>query len=153
MAQARARIRRIEFSNFKALSRYTLTIGEINILVGANNSGKSTIIGALRTLDAAVRLAATRPPSRVYVGDTSYLGYRIPEDSVPISLENVQTDYNGEEARINFVLSNGNSLSLVFPEEGGCVLLPTADGEVTNRASAFKRQFDLAWNRAGLRSG
>jgi len=144
MAQAHARIRRIEFSNFKGLSRYTLTVGEINILVGSNNSGKSTIIGALRTLDAAIRLAATRPPSRVYVGDVSHIGYRIPEDSVPISLENVQTDYNGEEARINFILSNGNSLNLVFPSEGGCVLLPLADGEVTNSASAFKRQFPIS---------
>ena len=57
----RVRIRRVEFSNFKALGSYSLTVGEINILVGPNNSGKSTIIGALRTLDAAMRFARTRP--------------------------------------------------------------------------------------------
>lgn len=118
MTPTRARLRRIEFSNFKALSRYTLSISDVNILVGANNSGKSTIIGALRTLDAAIRLTASRSPERVYIGDTSYIGYRVPEDSVPISLENVQTDYNGEDAKIIFTLSNGNSLSLVFRRKG-----------------------------------
>lgn len=142
--QKRARIRRIEFSNFKALSRFTLTINEINILVGPNNSGKSTLIGALRTLDAAIRFAWSRPPSRVYVGDNSYIGYRLPEESVPISLENVQTDYNGAEARVTFSLSNGNSLALVFPEDGGCVFLPFVDGGVVKSASEFKREFPIS---------
>ena len=68
MSKTYARIRRIEFSNFKALARYSLILGEVNILVGPNNSGKSTVIGALRTLDAAVRFARTRPPARVNAG-------------------------------------------------------------------------------------
>ena len=65
MSQLRTRIRRIDFSNFKALGSYSFSLGEVNILVGPNNSGKSTIIGALRTLDAALRFARTRPPTRV----------------------------------------------------------------------------------------
>jgi energy-coupling factor transporter ATP-binding protein EcfA2 len=144
MVQQRARIRRIEFSNFKGLAQYTLTITDINILVGPNNSGKSTLIGALRTLDASIRFAGSRPPTRVYIGEVSHVGYRIPEESVPISLENVQTNYNGEEARVTFLLSNGNSLALVFPEDGGCVLLPVVDGDVVNSASAFKREFPIS---------
>ena len=92
MSQLGVRIRRIEFSNFKAFGGFSLSLGEVNILVGPNNSGKSTIVGALRTLEAAVRFSRTRPPTRVHIGDTAQIGYRIPEESVPISLENVQTD-------------------------------------------------------------
>lgn len=139
-----ARIRRIEFSNFKAFGSYSLTVGEINILVGPNNSGKSTIIGALRTLDAAVRFARTRPPTRLYIGEDTVIGYRIPEESVPISLENVQTDYNGIEARITFFLSNGNTLALIFPEDGGCALIPQLDGGVLTSAAIFKREFPIS---------
>lgn len=138
------RIRRIEFSNFKAFKHYSLTVGETNIMVGPNNSGKSTIIGALRTLDAGVRFARTRPPARLYIGDASVIGYRIPHDSVPISLENVQTDYNGTESRVTFCLSNANRLDLIFPEDGGCVLVPQLDGEVVTSAATFRRKFPIS---------
>lgn len=143
LRQSRTHIRRIDLSNFKAFSTYSLSLSEVNILVGPNNSGKSTIIGVLRTLDAAVRFARTRPPSRVHVGEDAMIGYRIPEESVPISLENVQTDYNGAEARVTFHLSNGNSLALVFPEDGGCVLVPQLDSGVLTTAAIFKREFPV----------
>lgn len=138
------RIRRIEFQNFKALKAFSLLLGEVNVLVGPNNSGKSTIIGALRTLDAAMRFARTRSPSRIYIGDTVVLGYRLPNDSVPISLENVQTDYNGAQSSVTFFLNNGNSLALIFPEDGGCVLIPQLDGGLVTSAAAFKREFPIA---------
>lgn len=144
MAQARARIRRIEFENFKALRNYAVSLSDMNILVGPNNSGKSTIIGALRTLDAALRFARARAPMRLHVGETAYIAYRIPEDSVPISLENVLTDYRGTESRVTFHLTNRNTLTLIFPEEGGCVLLPEVDGGVVTSAAVFKREFPLS---------
>ena len=118
MSQTQVRIRRIEFLNFKAFGNYSLILGDVNILVGPNNCGKSTVIGALRTLDAAVRYARTRPPTRVQLSEDTAIGYRIPAESVPISLENVQTDYNGAEARVMFQLNNGNMLNLIFPKFG-----------------------------------
>jgi energy-coupling factor transporter ATP-binding protein EcfA2 len=144
MARAGVRIQRIEFINFKAFENYALTLGETNILVGPNNSGKSTIIGALRTLDAAIRFARTRAPSRLHIGDTAYIGYRIPEESVPISLENVQTDYNGLESQIAFHLSNGNKLALYFPTDGGCALTFRAQGRPVTTAASFKREFPIS---------
>lgn len=137
------RIRKIEFFNFKALSNYSLNLHEVNILVGPNNSGKSTVIGALRTLDAAIKTARSRAPTRLHIGDDVHIGYRIPADSIPISLENVQTDYNGSESRVTFHLSNGNNLALIFPDDGGCVLVPTIDGGVVNSAAVFKREFPI----------
>jgi energy-coupling factor transporter ATP-binding protein EcfA2 len=143
MLQSPARIRRIEFLNFKALSNYSLSLGEVNVLVGPNNSGKSTVIGALRTLDAAVRSARGRAPTRIHFGEEAKIGYRIPNESVPISLENVHTDYNSAESRVTFHLANGNSLALVFESDGGCVLVPTAESGVITSAAVFRREFPI----------
>ena len=144
MSQTQARIRRIDFTNFKAFSSYSIVLGDVNILVGPNNSGKSTIIGSLRTLDAAIRFARTRSPTIVRDSEDDVLGYRIPVESVPISLENVQTDYNGIDAKVSFYLNNGNRLTLIFPEFGGCVLVPNVEGTVCNSAAVFKREFPVS---------
>ena len=73
----------------------------------------------------------------------SWLGYRIPEDSLPISLENVHTDYGSEESQVIFSLSNGNKLNLIFPQGGGCLLVPEAKGTVVLNSAAFKRSFPI----------
>src|SRR5262245_9187111 len=144
MPQPGPRIRRIEFINFKAFRSYSLTLDEVNVLVGPNNCGKSTVIGALRTLDAAVRFARTRAPSRVHVGESALIGYWVPEESVPISLENVRTDYHDVEARITFHLTNGNQLSLIFPTDGGCALVPDMESGAVTSAAEFKREFPIS---------
>jgi energy-coupling factor transporter ATP-binding protein EcfA2 len=143
MIKAPARIRRIEFTNFKALSKYSISLGEVNVLVGPNNSGKSTIIGALRTLDSAIRFARGRAPTRVHFGEETAIGYRIPNESVPISLENVHTDYNTAESRVTFHLANSNALALIFESDGGCVLLPTTSNGMITSAAGFRREFAI----------
>lgn len=47
----------IRFKNFKALSNFSIHLTDMNVMVGPNNSGKSTIISALRILDVALRKA------------------------------------------------------------------------------------------------
>lgn len=138
------RISSIHFSQFKALSRYSIHLDRTNILVGPNNSGKSTVIGALRTLGSGLRIARSKRPERIELGSGREAGYRIPEDSLPISLENVHTDYADTESRVTFTLNNRNKLHLVFPQEGGCVLLPDAQGTYVTTAAAFKKHFPIA---------
>ncbi|HSU83606.1 MAG TPA: AAA family ATPase, partial [Thermoanaerobaculia bacterium] len=38
----------VEFRNFKAFSHFSISLQSLNILVGPNNCGKSTILGAFR---------------------------------------------------------------------------------------------------------
>jgi hypothetical protein len=92
----------------------------------------------------ARRRCPFRAPARLYIGEDIVIGYRIPEESVPISLENVQTDYNGAESRVTFYLSNGNQLILIFPHDGGCVLGPRVDGGIVISAANFKREFPIS---------
>jgi hypothetical protein len=143
MPDSPAKINRIIFQNFKALGDFTLVLRDISLLVGPNNSGKSTIISALRVLDNAVRFARTRAPTQVFIGEESLVAYRVPEDSIPMSLENVHTNYAIIESRVTFHLSNHNQLHLVFPDDGGCILVPEVPYHPVLSAAAFKRHFPV----------
>ena len=139
-----ARISGITFENFKGFEQYSLTLEQVNILVGPNNSGKSTIIGALRALDSGLGIARSRSPERVHFDESSEIGYRIPRDSLPISLENVHSNYNTEISTITFRLNNRHKLRLVFPTDGGCVLVPEVEGEIIRTAAAFIKYFPIS---------
>lgn len=138
------RITSVQLSEFKAFARYSLALEHLNILVGPNNSGKSTIIGAIRALAAGLRVARSRPPERINILGARVVGYRVRESALPISLENVHTDYGSNEAKITFNLNNGNKLHLVFPGAEGCFLIPESRSETIRSAHTFRRNFPLS---------
>ncbi len=136
-------IKHIKFRHYKALENYALDIDHINILTGSNNSGKSTVLGSLRVLAVALRTARTSTPQRISVGDSHLYGYRIKESLVPISLENVATNYIDGATKISFQLTNGNSLDLIFDRDVGCVLVPETLTGAIRTTSDFKKQFPI----------
>jgi energy-coupling factor transporter ATP-binding protein EcfA2 len=138
------RLTSIHFSQFKAFSNHTLAVDHMNVLVGPNNSGKSTIIGAVRALAAGLRVARSRSPERLDLREGRRAGYRLGESTLPISLENVHTEYRDVDSEVTFVLSNRNKLRLVFPSEGGCFLIPEAVGELITSTAKFKKHFPIA---------
>ena len=112
-----------KFGNFKALGDLSISLRHTNVLVGPNNAGKSTILDGFRALEGALRYARRRKPT--WVADESgkpTRGYKIPIAVLPISLENIQTNYRNVNAVIEFRLGNKNRLKLIFKEEGGCTL-------------------------------
>jgi energy-coupling factor transporter ATP-binding protein EcfA2 len=133
----------IEFYNFKALNHFSVKLQRMNVLVGPNNSGKSTILSSLRVLAEGIRQGRSKTPDRVLGPDGDTIGYRIPEKNLPISVENVHTDYEETDSKVIFRLSNRNVLQLFFPREGGCVLLTDAGGKPTRSAAEFRRNFPI----------
>lgn len=134
----------IKFTNFKALKNYSVSLSETNILVGPNNAGKSTIISAFRILDVALRKARRLKAERVPLpnGNTGF-GHRVPEQQISVSLENVATDYNGEDSKIEFRLTNRNKLFLFFPNEGGCILHWENQGSSVSSPGRFRNAFPV----------
>lgn len=116
----------------------------MNILVGPNNCGKSTILGVFRVLDAGLRRARAKRPEILEGPDGHNRGYPIPDDSIPISLENAHTDYSEAETTVRFRLSNGNKLLLYFPKEGGCRLFSEVEGRRPETTVQFQRAFPVA---------
>ena len=137
------RITSIHFREFKAFSRYSLSLEHVNILVGPNNSGKSTILGAFRVLAIALKQARSKRPERVDTSEGSQAGYKLSEVALPMSLENVHTDYAPTDSIVTFQLSNKNKLHLLFPATEGCFLIPETAWGPVHSPSSFKRAFPI----------
>ena len=138
-----ASITSVQFRNFKAFENFSISLDRMNILVGPNNSGKSTVIGAFRALSLGLRRAATRNPERLGFRDPAS-GYRIPRALLPITLENAQTDYQDVEATVTFRLTNGNRLRLSFTKDDDCIMYPDTAERETVTISTFKRQYPIS---------
>lgn len=142
--EQRVSITSVRFQNFKTFKDYSFSINRLNILVGPNNSGKSTIISAFRALEAGLRRAAAKNQEVVPAPKgRATRGYLLAKESLPLSIENVHTDYSETDTSVTFRLSNGNHLLLFFPPGGGCCMIPDAQGHPTNTTSQFSRQFPI----------
>jgi hypothetical protein len=116
-------IKRVVFQNFKAMKDFTLWLTSANILVGPNNAGKSTILDSFRVLAAGLRGGRARPSALLRRAGSPRICYSIPAEAIPTSLENVHTEYAETDTTVEFHLSNSRTLTLLFPEDGGCYLL------------------------------
>lgn len=135
----------VKFRGYKALRDFSLSLGDTNVLVGPNNSGKSTILSAFRFLTEALRRAHSRRPEMCECSMGRVAAYRVPSDSLGETLENVHTDFSDEDSQVAFQLSNDNTLTLVFPKAGGCLLVPrTADGTAIRGPGTFKQEFPVS---------
>lgn len=133
----------VRFKNYKSLPNFSLKLGQTNILVGPNNCGKSTIIGAFRALAIAMRRARARRPDLIQTPQGRRQGYTLNEDSLPISLENVHTNYEVTETKIDFRLSNGNTLELAFWDKTAFLFPTVSSGSIPRTVAAFRSAFPI----------
>lgn len=132
----------VRFHNFKAFRDFSVSLQHVNILVGPNNCGKSTILAAFRVLAAGLQRAGTRQPELIGTTTGPRSGYRVPVSSIPVSMENVHTNYEDIETSVVFRLSNGRELTLMWPPgETDCLLFASRP---TTKPSAFKRLFPVS---------
>jgi energy-coupling factor transporter ATP-binding protein EcfA2 len=138
------RITSVRFSRYKAFREYSVSLAHFNILVGPNNSGKSTILGAFRILAEAIRRARAKSPTFVQGPNGDTFGYQINLDNVPIASENVFYNYEEEHpASIAFRISTGDHLTLFFPASGICNLICEYSGKLITSPAAFRRKFSI----------
>lgn len=93
---------------------------ESNILVGANNAGKSTIVGALRLVAALMPGARRRAPDTRGVTQgrpvTAWSVTAAALDVAAFGNDNVRYDFRDKEARVEVIFSNGVACHIVWPE-------------------------------------
>ncbi len=134
---------RVQFQRFKAFKSFSIDLKHFNILVGPNNSGKSTILAAFRILAAAMRKANARKPTFVSGPGGRTLGYEVDLSAISVAEENIFFDYDDSvSAEVSFLLSNQNTLTLYFPERGTCFLIPDAQGKAIPGPATFKKFFN-----------
>jgi predicted ATPase len=132
----------VEFKRFKAFESFRLDFRKFNVLVGPNNAGKSTVIAAFRILSEAMRRAGSRK-AEIFQGPTGRVyGHAVDLRGAFIAEENVFFDYHDDEAAyIKFTLESQHTLTLYFPEQGTCYLIPDALGKSCNTPGTFKHHF------------
>ena len=134
----------IHFKNFKVLENYSISLKEFNILVGVNNSGKSTILDALRILQGAYRYASRLKPSHISLpNDKLVFGWTIPDASIPIILENVQSNLAEEPGIIKYRFDSKKQLFIYLFKNFQPVLAIDIDGENPKTAASFRDTFKL----------
>ena len=121
----------------------------MNVLVGANNAGKSTILAALKLLASMLPLARRVNPKDVglYQG-ASVRGWRVTAaalESAGFSAENIRHDFRPNESRIELRLTSGARVAVAWgavdsDEENSAMgtffVFPPNDSKITPRATA-----------------
>ncbi len=140
-----ARITSVRFKNFKGLKQCSVSLEEMNILVGPNNAGKSTVLSAFRLLEAGLRVAGSRKPEMLTIEGQRCWGYRVNPHLLDISVENIHTDYIEDECFARFRLSNRNHLTLRFTRERDCFLVGEVEsGGRPRSVKAFRKYFPIS---------
>lgn len=133
----------VEFRRFKAFETFRIDLRRFNVLVGPNNAGKSTIIAAFRILSEGLRKATSRKAEMIQGPSGRVYGHNVDLRGASIAEENIFFDYHDDEpALIKFTLSSKNSLTLYFPEQGACYLIPDAQGKNCSTPTAFRNNFN-----------
>ncbi|MDP2605459.1 MAG: AAA family ATPase [Deltaproteobacteria bacterium] len=137
----------VRFHHYKAFRDYNLSLQGFNVLVGPNNSGKSTILGAFRILAEGIRKARARNPEFVPGPQGDAKGYFVDLKDVPVATENMFFDYDDSQpATVRFRISNGNELLLFMPKQGTCCLICQTQGRPVTSTSNFKSQYNVSVN-------
>jgi hypothetical protein len=122
-AEARGEpLSRIEFRGYKTLTHLDIDLSQMNIFTGANNAGKSTCLSALQVLNAGMRVARRARPNPTKTPDGVQPCYLVPTETLPVSLENVHSEYQDALTTVSFEFRTGNVLKLWFPNDGGCLM-------------------------------
>jgi len=139
--KGRVSISRVQITGYRALTDFSLRLTHLNVLVGPNNCGKSTLIGSFRLLAQALRRARSTSPGWVIGPKGRRPGWHIPEDTLPIAAENIHSNYEEIDTLIEFQTSNRSLLSIYFPDTGGCIFFADLDGAHVRGAGDLRRAF------------
>lgn len=104
-------LKSMKLVNYKGFENHTISLRRTNVLVGANNAGKSTALGALRLIAAMLPQARRTAPSGVgEVEGRPTRGWPITAAAIEASAfssENIRHDFRLMETRIEATTTTG----------------------------------------------
>jgi len=112
-------LKSVQLVNYKGFENHLVHFRRSNALVGANNAGKSTVLGALRLIVAMLPQARRVNPNTVGSLDGhTYRGWAITTaaiESTGFSTENLRYDFRSDETTIEVKTSTGVRLVAAWP--------------------------------------
>lgn len=104
-------LKSLKLVNYKGFENHTISLRRTNVLVGANNAGKTTALGALRLIIAMLPQARRVAPSEMgEVEGRPTRGWPITAAAVEASAfsnENIRYDFRLKETRIEVTINTG----------------------------------------------
>jgi AAA domain, putative AbiEii toxin, Type IV TA system len=137
-------LKQLKITNFRRFQNFSVRLGPGNILVGRNNSGKSSILDAFRVLEACLRNTKTRGPTILEIANRGVFdGYEITESVLPFSLANITHNYNNSDAVLEFHHSNGaRAVILLHPDRLTRFFIETLGPRLT-KSQKFRNAFPV----------
>lgn len=113
-------IKRLRLVHFKGFRDFTIHFGGDALLVGPNNAGKSTIIGALRLCGSAIRVAMRTKASEAYSDEGKWVrGHPLRlATGIGFVSENVRYEFQEKPSRLDLQFTNGALLHILWPLAG-----------------------------------
>lgn len=122
-------LKELKLKNFRCFENYGITFDKFNTIVGKNNTGKSTIVDALKLVSNARRYAAYRKD------------LELEDRDVPFSLVNLRHNYREEDSIIHSEFSDGTEIDVVFPLDARPYLELIKDGSPISSHPSIRRHF------------
>lgn len=114
-----------------------------NILVGPNNSGKSSILDAFRLLEACLRYTRSKKPVLLNTTNGVFDGYKVPETASPFHLANAITNYGDDDACIEFTHANGSTAHIRLAADRTLRFFIDCNGRRFSTSKQFRDAFPV----------
>jgi len=96
-------------------------------------------------LSEGIRKANAKKATIIRVNGRDTWGYQISLDDLPIATENVFTNYvDDEPAVVEFIISNGNKLNIIFPHVNRCCMVCETKGRQIKTPTDFKKAYGVS---------
>ncbi|NRX08090.1 putative ATP-dependent endonuclease of OLD family [Clostridium beijerinckii] len=113
-------LEKIELKNFRCFENSKITIKDLNIIVGKNNAGKSSVVEALRMISMATKKCT----KTTYINAPKSLklpltikGFRLPVEKLKIDLRSVIYYYKADIAKITAFFKNKTKIVVYINSE------------------------------------
>jgi len=126
-----SRISSVDFRRFKAFRNFSVSFGDTAILIGPNNAGKTTVIGAISAASNMLRIAKRLKPSlRQVRGEDVVWAYEFSASQVGLDEDSLRWESRDEDVQMRVTFADGSRLTAVWPWSGGApphFLIETSD--------------------------
>lgn len=140
-------LEKIELEKYRCFEKTKMSVRELTVIVGKNNSGKSSFIEALRMIAMATRKCAYT--KYIYLPESLNLplqtkGFRLPVEQLRIDLRGVVYYYQAETAKITATFKGNIKIVVYINEDVAFATLLDHEGNfITSKAQARAIQIGM----------
>jgi AAA domain, putative AbiEii toxin, Type IV TA system len=114
------RLSTIDLRRFKAFRNFSVSFGDTAVLIGPNNAGKTTVIGAITAASHMLRLAKKFKANRRQIrGDDAVWAYEFSTSQVGLDEDSLRWESRDEDVQVRLTFADGSQLTALWPWSGG----------------------------------